>query len=78
MKENLKFYVLLLAWVLQFILTICQAEVIDSYEKDFEYHKKNLDYWYHKCDSLIDSNYELAKENYNLKDSIIILKYKED
>lgn len=78
MKEDLKFYVLLLAWVLQYILTIYQAEVIDSYEKNFECHKQNLDYWYHKCDSLIDLNYELANENYNLKDTIIILKYKED
>lgn len=78
MKEDLKFHVLLLAWVIQIILTILQAEVIDSYKKSFEYHNQQLDYWYHKCDSLIDSNYELANENYNLKDTIIILKYKED
>ena len=75
MKANM---ILWVALVLMFILTVYQAEVIDSYKKNFEYHNQALDYWYHKCDSLIDLNYELAKENYNLKDSIIILKYKED
>ena len=37
-----------------------------------------LDYWYNKCDSLIDRNYKLSEKVFELQDSIITLKYKED
>lgn len=69
---------LLVAAFLLFVLVILQFVVIGVYADSFEEHQQMLDYWYNKCDSLIDRNCELSEKVFELQDSIITLKYKED
>ena len=69
---------LLVAAFLVFVLVILQSVIISFYSDCFKEHQQMLDYWYNKCDSLIDRNYELSKKVIELQDSIITLKYKED
>ena len=69
---------LLLAAFLLLVLVILQFVVIGVYADIFEEHQQMLDDWHNKCDSLIDRNYELSEKVFELQDSIITLKYKED
>ena len=69
---------LLVAAFLLFVLVILQSVIIGVYSDCFKEHQQMLDYWYNKCDSLIDRNYKLSEKVFELQDSIITLKYKED
>ena len=69
---------LLLAAFLLLVLVILQFVVIGVYADSFEEHQQMLDDWHNKCDSLIDRNYELSEKVFELQDSIIAIKYKED
>jgi uncharacterized protein YoxC len=77
MTEKLNISLLVVS-VLLFVLVVLQFVVIGSYSDSFKEHQQMLDVLHNKCDSIIDKNLELYDKVYELQDSIITLKYKED
>ena len=69
---------MLVVSVILFVLVVLQFVVIGSYSDSFKENQQMLDVWHNKCDSIIDKNCELHDKLYELQDSIIRLKYKEE
>lgn len=64
--------VTLAAVVVLFALVIFQGVTIDQYNDDSQ---RFIEYWRHKTDSLSDENFKLHMQIYELKDSIITLRF---
>jgi hypothetical protein len=60
-----------------FVLVIFQGIVIAKIQGMNDDLQGFTDYWRHKTDSLSDENFKLYMQVYDLKDSIITLKYGE-
>ena len=58
-----------------FALTVYLGIVIGQMQRLNDDSQQYIDYWRHKTDSLSDENFKLHMKVYDLKDSIITLKY---
>lgn len=56
-------------------LTVYLGIVIGQMQMLNDDSQQYIDYWRHKTDSLSDENFKLYMKVYDLKDSIITLKY---
>ena len=56
-------------------LTVYLGIVIGQMQMLNDDSQQYIDYWRHKTDSLSDENFKLHMKVYDLKDSIITLKY---
>ena len=61
--------------IILFGLTVYLGIVIGQMQRLNDDSQQYIDYWRHKTDSLSDENFKLYMKVYNLKDSIITLKY---
>lgn len=61
--------------IIMFALTVYLGIVIGQMQSLNDYSQQYIDYWRHKTDSLSDENFKLHMKVYDLKDSIITLKY---
>ena len=76
MKTNERINAALLASTLVLlILFIFQAYVLIQEKKAVEQRDELLEYWYQKNDSLLDANIALSEKYWDLKDSLIIIKF---
>ena len=59
---------------------ICAAQwmVCKELERHVDTQQQYIEYWYHKCDSMLSKQDSIMDENFNLKREIFKLKYKED
>jgi len=64
--------------IILFGLTIYLGIVIGQKQSLNDDSQQYIDYWRHKTDSLSDENYKLYMKVYDLKDSIITLKYSDN
>ena len=64
--------------IILFGLTIYLGIVIGQMQSLNDDSQQYIDYWRHKTDSLSDENYKLYMKVYDLKDSIITLKYSDN
>jgi archaellum component FlaF (FlaF/FlaG flagellin family) len=67
--------VALAAVVVLFALVIFQGVILVKMKQYNDDSQMFTEYWRHKTDSLSDENFKLYMEVYDLKDSIITLKY---
>ena len=58
-----------------FVLCIFQGIVIGQMQRLNDDSQQYIDYWRHKTDSLSDENFKLYMQIYELKDSIITLRF---
>ena len=58
-----------------FVLCIFQGIVIGQMQRLNDDSQQYIDYWRHKTDSLSDENFKLYMKVYDLKDSIITLRF---
>ena len=72
MKFNLAATVVI---IILFGLTVYLGIVIGQMQSLNDDSQQYIDYWRHKTDSLSDENFKLHMKVYDLKDSIITLKY---
>ena len=72
MKFNLAATVVI---IILFGLTVYLGIVIGKMQMLNDDSQQYIDYWRHKTDSLSDENFKLYMKVYDLKDSIITLKY---
>ena len=61
--------------IIMFALAVYLGIVIVQMQNLNDYSQQYIDYWRHKTDSLSDENFKLHMEVYDLKDSIITLKF---
>ena len=61
--------------IILFGLTVYLGIVIGQMQRLNDDSQQYIDYWRHKTDSLSDENFKLYMKVYDLKDSIITLKY---
>ena len=61
--------------IILFGLTVYLGIVIGQMQMLNDDSQQYIDYWRHKTDSLSDENFKLHMKVYDLKDSIITLKY---
>lgn len=61
--------------IILFGLTVYLGIVIGQMQNLNDDSQQYIDYWRHKTDSLSDENFKLYMKVYDLKDSIITLKY---
>ena len=61
--------------IILFALTVYLGIVIGKMQMLNDDSQQYIDYWRHKTDSLSDENFKLYMKVYELKDSIITLKY---
>ena len=61
--------------IILFGLTVYLGIVIGQMQRLNDDSQQYIDYWRHKTDSLSDENFKLYMKVYELKDSIITLKY---
>ena len=61
--------------IILFGLTVYLGIVIGQMQSLNDDSQQYIDYWRHKTDSLSDENFKLYMKVYDLKDSIITLKY---
>ena len=61
--------------IILFALTVYLGIVIGKMQMLNDDSQQYIDYWRHKTDSLSDENFKLHMKVYDLKDSIITLKY---
>ena len=61
--------------IILFALTVYLGIVIGQMQRLNDDSQQYIDYWRHKTDSLSDENFKLHMKVYDLKDSIITLKY---
>ena len=61
--------------IILFGLTVYLGIVIGKMQMLNDDSQQYIDYWRHKTDSLSDENFKLHMKVYDLKDSIITLKY---
>ena len=61
--------------IILFALTVYLGIVIGKMQMLNDDSQQYIDYWRHKTDSLSDENFKLYMKVYDLKDSIITLKY---
>ena len=61
--------------IILFGLTVYLGIVIGQMQMLNDDSQQYIDYWRHKTDSLSDENFKLYMKVYDLKDSIITLKY---
>lgn len=61
--------------IILFGLTVYLGIVIGQMQNLNDDSQQYIDYWRHKTDSLSDENFKLHMKVYDLKDSIITLKY---
>lgn len=61
--------------IIMFALTVYLGIVIGQMQSLNDDSQQYIDYWRHKTDSLSDENFKLYMKVYDLKDSIITLKY---
>lgn len=61
--------------IILFALTVYLGIVIGRMQRLNDDSQQYIDYWRHKTDSLSDENFKLHMKVYDLKDSIITLKY---
>ena len=61
--------------IILFGLTVYLGIVIGQMQSLNDDSQQYIDYWRHKTDSLSDENFKLHMKVYDLKDSIITLKY---
>lgn len=61
--------------IILFGLTVYLGIVIGQMQRLNDDSQQYIDYWRHKTDSLADENFKLHMKVYDLKDSIITLKY---
>ena len=61
--------------IILFALTVYLGIVIGQMQSLNDDSQQYIDYWRHKTDSLSDENFKLHMKVYDLKDSIITLKY---
>ena len=61
--------------IILFGLTVYLGIVIGQMQMLNDDSQQYIDYWRHKTDSLSDENFKLYMKVYELKDSIITLKY---
>lgn len=61
--------------IILFGLTVYLGIVIGQMQMLNDDSQQYIDYWRHKADSLSDENFKLHMKVYDLKDSIITLKY---
>ena len=61
--------------IILFGLTVYLGIVIGQMQRLNDDSQQYIDYWRHKTDSLSDDNFKLYMKVYDLKDSIITLKY---
>jgi predicted PurR-regulated permease PerM len=64
--------------IILFGLTIYLGIVIGQMQSLNDDSQQYIDYWRHKTDSLSDENFKLYMKVYDLKDSIITLKYSDN
>ena len=69
--------VALSAVVVLFALVIFQGVTLVKMKQYNDDSQRFIEYWRHKTDSLSDENFKLYMQIYELKDSIITLKYGE-
>ena len=67
--------VALAAVVVLFALVIFQGVILVKMKQYNDDSQRFTEYWRHKTDSLSDENFKLYMKVYDLKDSIITLKY---
>lgn len=67
--------VALAAVVVLFALVIFEGIVIGQMQRLNDDSQQCIDYWRHKTDSLSDENFKLYMQIYDLKDSIITLRF---
>ena len=72
MKFNLEVTAVI---IILFGLTVYLGIVIGQMQRLNDDSQQYIDYWRHKTDSLADKNFKLHMKVYDLKDSIITLKY---
>ena len=63
------------ACIVLFVLVVFQGIVLCQMQRLNDDSQQYIDYWRHKTDSLSDENFKLYMKVYDLKDSIITLKY---
>ena len=61
--------------IILFGLTVYLGIVIGQMQRLNDDSQQYIDYWRHQTDSLSDENFKLYMKVYELKDSIITLKY---
>lgn len=61
--------------IIMFVLTVYLGIVIEQMQMLNDDSQQYVDYWRNKTDSLSDENFKLYMKVYDLKDSIITLKY---
>ena len=61
--------------IILFALTVYLGIVIGQMQSLNDDSQQYIDYWRHQTDSLSDENFKLYMKVYDLKDSIITLKY---
>ena len=61
--------------IILFGLTVYLGIVIGQMQSLNDDSQQYIDYWRHQTDSLSDENFKLYMKVYDLKDSIITLKY---
>ena len=77
MKARINFAAIAVIVVL-FMMVIFQGIVICQLERAVDDSQGYIDYWRLKTDSLSDENHQLYMQVFDLKDSIITLKYGKD
>ena len=65
----------LVAVVVLFVFAIFQGITLVTMEQYNDDSQRLIEYWRHKTDSLSDENFKLYIQIYELKDSIITLKF---
>lgn len=63
------------AIIVLFVLCIYQGVMLVKMQQYNDDSQQFIDYWRHKTDSLSDENFKLYMQIYELKDSIITLRF---
>jgi hypothetical protein len=63
------------AIIVLFVLCICQGVMLVKMQQYNDDSQQFIDYWRHKTDSLSDETFKLNMQIYELKDSIITLRF---
>ena len=77
MKQKINFAEIAVVVVL-FVLVVFQGIVICQLQGAVDDSKGYIDYWRLKADSLSDANHQLRMEWFDMRDSLVTIKYKLD
>ena len=77
MKQKINFAEIAVVVVL-FVLVVFQGIVICQLQGAVDDSQDYIDYWRLKADSLSDANHQLRMEWFDMRDSLVTIKYKLD